>query len=171
MSLVFVLFVLVVVAVALVDAAVYRIPNLGLIVLCVLFVAVAAIRGAGYPLLGHFGAGALSLAVGIVLFAAGQVGAGDAKLFATLSLWSGFTGLIPLLFFVALGGLVQLAVILSLRRIVPVLQHAFPRFDAMTPPRILTKREGIPFGVGIVMGAIVAARWFPHWLWLGHFSI
>lgn len=168
MSLVWLLFVLVGVVVAVFDAVVYRIPNLGLTALFLLFTVVAIFRGAQDPILDHFGAGALCLGAGIVLFAIGHVGAGDAKLFATLSLWSGFSALVPLLFCVALAGLLQLAVVLGLRRLVPALQRKFPSLQTATLPRILMKREGIPLGVGIVIGALMAMPWFPQWLWIGH---
>jgi prepilin peptidase CpaA len=171
MSVVWLSFVLVGLLVAAVDATAYRIPNLGLVALCVLFVVVAALRGSEMSWLYHFGAGALCLGAGIVLFATGHVGAGDAKLFAALSLWSGFKALVPLLFCVAVAGLVQLIVILILRRAVPPLQRALPPLRAVTLPRILTKREGIPLGVGIVCGALMAAPWFPDWLWLGHLGL
>lgn len=167
MSVVWFLFVVVGLVVAAVDLTVYRIPNFGLVALCILFAVVAAVRGAEDPLLDHFGAGALCLGAGIVLFAVGQMGAGDAKLFATLSLWSGFGALIPLLFCVAVAGLIQLVVILGMRRMMPAAQRRFPQLRAVRLPRILMKREGIPLGVGMIMGALVAAQWFPQWLWVG----
>jgi prepilin peptidase CpaA len=168
MSVVWVMFVVVGLLVAVTDATAYRIPNLGLVALCVLFVAVAAVHGTETSWLYHLGAGALCLGAGIVLFAFGHVGAGDAKLFAALSLWSGFKALVPLLFCVAFAGLVQLVVILCLRRAVPALQRSMPQLRAVALPRILMKREGIPLGAGIVFGAFVATQWFPDWLWLGH---
>lgn len=171
MSLVWVLFVALGLLVALVDVAVYRIPNLALVILCGLFAVVAVVRGAYDPWLDHFGAGALCLVAGIVLFAVGHVGAGDAKLFATLSLWSGFKALVPLLFCVALAGLFQLVVVLCARRLVPVLQRRVPELQAMALPRILIKKEGIPLGMGMVMGALVASQWFPEWLWVGRVGL
>jgi len=168
---VWLLFMAVGVTVALVDATAYRIPNYGLLALCLLFAVVAAMRGAEWSWLEHFGAGALCLAAGIALFALGQMGAGDAKLFATLSLWSGFKALVPLLFCVAVAGLIQLVVIVGLRRLAPALQRRLPQLGAATLPRILVKREGIPLGVGMVCGALVAAKWFPDWLWVGHLGM
>ena len=171
MSLVWLIFLAVGVAVAIVDATAYRIPNYGLVALFVLFAVVAAVRGSEISWLEHFGAGALGLGAGVALFALGQVGAGDAKLFATLSLWSGFKAIIPLFFFVALAGLIQVIVIVVLRRLAPKVQSMLPPLRSATLPRILVKREGIPFGVGMVGGALIAAQWFPDWLWVGHLAM
>ena len=168
MSVVWLIFVAVGLLVAVVDATVYRNPNIGLVALCVVFTIVAMLRGTETSWLDHLGAGALCLSAGIVLFALGHVGAGDAKLFAALSLWSGFKALVPLFFCVSLAGLAQLVIILGLRRLVPAVQRSVPPLQAASLPRILVKREGIPFGVGIVCGALIAAQWFPDWLWIGN---
>lgn len=168
MSIVWLLFIIVGLSVAVADASVYRIPNVAIIGICVLFLVVALLRGSETSWLDHLGAGMLTLLAGIALFSLGQVGAGDAKLFASLSLWSGFSALIPLLFCVAVAAIVQLIVILGLRRIMP---SVLPKLSEKDIPRILIKREGIPLGTGIAFGALFAARWFPDWLWLGHFTI
>ena len=165
MSIVWLLFVLIGLTAAAVDVVAFRIPNLGILALCLLFAGVAVLRHAEVHWLDHLGAGALCLAAGIALYLVSQMGAGDAKLLAALALWSGLGALIPLLFWTAVSGLVLLAVILVLRRALPALQSAIPRFGKVQLPRVFLKRQGVPFGAGMVLGAIIASPSFPPWLW------
>jgi prepilin peptidase CpaA len=165
MSIVWLLFVMIGLSAAVVDVAAFRIPNLGILALCLLFVGVAVLRHAEVHWLDHLGAGALCLAAGVVLYMFWQMGAGDAKLLAALALWSGLGALIPLLLWTAVSGLALLIVILVLRRALPALQKVIPRFGKVQLPRVLLKRQGIPFGAGIVLGAIIASPSFPSWLW------
>lgn len=166
MSLVWTGFVVLGLVAAVADLTVFRIPNWGTLAFLALFLGVVAFHHAHIPWLSHFGAFAASLAAGLLFFSLRQVGAGDAKLFAAVSLWSGFGALIPLLFWTGLAGLLELTVILGLRRLLPKLQSAVPRLKEVRLPRVLRKREGVPFGVGIALGAIVASFWFPNWLWI-----
>jgi prepilin peptidase CpaA len=166
LSLIWIVFAVLGLVAAAADLAAYRIPNWGTLAFFLLFGVVAALRGAQIPWADHLGAFAVCLAGGILFFALKQVGAGDAKLFAVLALWSGFGALLPLLFWIAVAGLAELAVILGLRRLLPKLRSRFPQLDPARLPRVLTKRQGVPFGVGIAAGAIIASFWFPAWLWI-----
>jgi prepilin peptidase CpaA len=82
------------------DVAWLRIPNWIAASLIVLFpVAALAAPHSGSWWLSHVAAGAIVLVVGMGLFAWGKIGGGDAKLMATIGLWSGLT-LLPSLFLV-----------------------------------------------------------------------
>jgi len=165
MSVVWLLFLGVGLVAAAFDVIAFRVPNLGVLAVCLLFVAVAVIRHSEVHWLSHIGAGAISLAAGIVLYLFYHMGAGDAKLLAAFALWSGLGALIPLLFWTAISGFFVMISIVVLRRVMPALQRAIPPFAKVKLPRVLVRREGIPLGAGIVLGAIIASPSFPSWLW------
>jgi prepilin peptidase CpaA len=163
LSIVWVLFVVITLASAIIDIATYRIPNsLGLALIALFFVVALSHRNE-VDWLSHLSASILVLGAGILLYSVGQMGAGDVKLLAALALWAGMFPLLPLLFFISLCGLVGLLVIVLLRMLMP-------RFVASTPdkralPRVLTKGQGIPYAVGIGPGAVIASFGFAPWLW------
>ena len=158
-SLVWFLFLGITVAAAVVDLSVYRIPNLVVLALLVLFAIVAAVHWREVPWLSHLGAFMLVLGAGIVAHAFGQMGAGDAKLLAALALWAGLYSLIALLFWVSVCALAAMLVIIALRFMLPAFANAY------TLPRVLRKKEGIPFAIGMGPGALIAALSFEPWLW------
>lgn len=164
MSLTWLLFVLVGLGIAISDFLTFRIPNMAIIVLLGLFgiaAGLAAVNHVPVPWFDHVAAGTVSLVVGLLLYGYRQMGAGDAKLLAVMALWAGLSRLIPLLFAWAVSALVLLAVILSARRIV----DARPIWEKSKMPRVLRRRESIPYGLGIVLGAIMVSGAFPSWLW------
>lgn len=163
MSIIWLLFVLIGLAAAFMDLAEYRIPNTGVLALVLLFIGVAVLHKGAIPWFDHLSAGALSLVVGVIFYTFRQMGAGDAKLLSGFALWSGISGLVPLLFWVAVAGLALMLVLVTLRRLTPTARLA--GLNGGQLPRVLTKGEGIPFGAGIVTGAIIASHWFPAWLW------
>jgi prepilin peptidase CpaA len=163
LSIVWVLFVAITLASAIIDVASYRIPNSLVLALIALFFAVALSHCNEVDWLSHLGAGTIVLGGGIVLYGIGQMGAGDVKLLSALALWAGMFPLVPLLFFISLCGLFGMLVIVLLRMLVP-------RFLASTPdkralPRVLTKGQGIPYAVGIGPGAVIGSFDFAPWLW------
>ena len=165
LSFVWFLLVAIALASAVVDVVTYRIPNAFVVTLVVLFFAVALIHRSEVDWLSHLGALGLILGAGIFLYSFGQMGAGDVKLMSALALWAGVIPLVSLLFWISLCGLVGMAVILVLRRLPPVLQPDrahLPKRDAL---RVLKRGEGIPYGIGIGPGAILASFSFPSWLW------
>jgi prepilin peptidase CpaA len=162
-SVVWLLFVALTLASAFVDIVSYRIPNTFVLALIGIFAIVALLHRSEVHWLSHLGAFMLVLGAGMFLYAFGQMGAGDVKLLSALALWAGIYALVGLLFWVSLCGLVGMLVILALRALVT--RSKF--FSESRPvPRVLTKRQGIPYGIGIGPGAIVASFSFPFWLWL-----
>ena len=160
LSIVWLLFAALMLCAAVFDLATYRIPNL--LVLCVLgaFAVVAVLHRTEVDWLSHAGAFVLVLGAGVFLYGIGQMGAGDAKLLAATALWcGGVYAVVALLFWVSLCGLGGMLIILVLRVLAP-------RFlDPNALPRVLRKKQGIPYGIGIGPGAIIASFGFPLWLW------
>ncbi|MDE2184278.1 MAG: prepilin peptidase [Alphaproteobacteria bacterium] len=165
MSIIWMLFVIIGIAAAFMDLAEYRIPNTGVVALVLLFVGVAVLHKGAIPWFSHLAAGMLCLTVGILFYTFRQMGAGDAKLLSALSLWAGLGGLIPLVFWIAVCGLGLMIALVVMRWLLPVVRADGTGSAAMHLPRVLTRGEGIPFGAGIVAGAIVASWWFPAWVW------
>ena len=132
------------------DLASYTIPNalpLALIAAFIVFVLVTGMTGT--ILAAHLAAGGIGLAAGFALFASGLVGGGDAKLFAAIALWLGFSDLASyaLVASVLGGGLTLL--ILFLRRL-PLPVQGRPWLE-----RLADARAGIPYGVALAAGALV----------------
>jgi prepilin peptidase CpaA len=165
LSIVWLLFISVTVASAIVDLVAYRIPNAFVLALTALFLVVAAFHWTEVAWLSHLGALGLVFGAGIFLYAFGQMGAGDVKLLAVVTLWAGAFAVIPLLFWVSVCGLLAMAVILLLRKLLPLLSSFALRSKASSIPRVLRAGEGIPYGIAIAPGAIVASLSFPAWLW------
>jgi len=106
-----------------VDLASVRIPNLAAAAIAACFIPFAvAVQMPFYAFLLHVGVGLAVLAVGFVLFSIGlRFGAGDAKLFAALSLWCGLDKLLP--FFVVMcfvGGALGIIVFMLRQFGIPV---------------------------------------------------
>src|ERR1700742_323413 len=77
------------------DLASFTIPNFLQVALIAAFVVfVVATHMTAGAVGAHLLAGFLGLVVGFTLFALGYVGGGDAKLFACVVLWLGFTNLL-----------------------------------------------------------------------------
>jgi prepilin peptidase CpaA len=121
---------------------------------------------AGLPLdvvAAHLGAAALVLALGIVMFALGWLGGGDAKLMSAAALWIGLGDMLIAYFAVVavLGGVLALA-ILAYRKL-PI--AALPGPDwALNLHRSGT---GIPYGLAIAG----AALWiYPQTVWFKAFA-
>ncbi len=160
MSIVRLLFAGFMAACAVSDILSYRIPNALVLALIGLFLAVAAFHGSSVDWLSHLGAAGLCLAVAGVLYSFGQMGAGDAKLLTAAALWAGIVPLVPLLFWISVTGLAGMLIILVVRRLL-VRFHAAGR----NWPAVLTPGAGVPYGVGIGLGSILASPTFPAWLW------
>lgn len=145
------------------DLLTMTIPNRITVGLAAAFFPAALLLGVPpEQILMHVGAGLLILAVGIVLFAVGGFGGGDAKLLAAGALWIGFDGLLPYLLGVTVfGGLLALLIVIYRR--FPV--RALPVPDWAV--RLHTPASGIPYGIAI---AAAALHVYPNSLWFIHIS-
>ena len=168
LSIVWLIFVAIMIAAVVIDLMSYRIPNELVLGLFVLFVVMAAINWTEVAWLSHVGAAILVFGAGLFFYAIRQMGAGDVKLLAVVALWSGVFALPYLMVFVSLCGLIGMFVIVVLRLIVPRLQAIGPS-GKQKLPRVLTKGQGIPYAIGIGPGAIIASAsvLYPwaSWLW------
>jgi prepilin peptidase CpaA len=133
------------------------IPNWVSIALVAIYPVVALLLGAtpldaGMHLL--FGLGVL--AIGFVLFQFNIVGGGDAKLIAAVSVWTSMTAVIPFIMWTTLAGGVLALTLLAARQVMPV--GEYPGFV----DHLLKKRVGIPYGVAIMIGALMAIPALPY---------
>jgi prepilin peptidase CpaA len=112
--------------------------------------------------------GALGFSVGILLFAAGVMGAGDGKLLATVGSFLGFEVFLRCLPLIgAFGGVLALAVTLRTGTLIPTLLRFrelvfyFVSFGRIGERRTLATPGAVtvPYGVAVAVGAAVA--------WLG----
>ncbi len=143
----------------LMDLLTMTIPNRVSLALVAAFLPAALLTGMPWPaFFDHVLAGAAMLVVGILMFARGWLGGGDAKLLAAASLWFGVENLVAYLVLVAfLGGVLAIA-ILSYRRFVPPLWIARPAWAV----RLHDRKSGMPYGVALA----AAALWlYPSTAW------
>lgn len=141
---------------ALSDAVSMTIPNRLTLLLAAAFAPAALACGlapAGWAL--ALGTGAAALVLGVAMFAFGWVGGGDAKLFAACGLWLGAAAAVPFLLWTALVGGALAALLLLGRRGAEFL----PGFGPAWLRRLLSRGEGVPYGVAIAAGALAA---FPQ---------
>jgi prepilin peptidase CpaA len=142
------------------DLFTMTIPNRVSLALLATFVLAAPLSGMAWTtFLSHFGAGALMLVVGIVMFSRGWLGGGDAKLMAAATLWLGFENLLPFMFWAVLLGGVLAVVILVYRSLVPPLWVANQSWAL----RLHDNREGIPYGVALAGAGLLI---YPSMQWV-----
>jgi prepilin peptidase CpaA len=139
------------------DMARLIIPNWVSIALAAIFPVAALIAGAplmdiGLHLLFGFGA----LVAGFVLFQFNIIGGGDAKLLAAVSVWTGLAAAIPFVVWTALAGGVMALALLTARQLLPV--GTYPA----AVDHLLKKQNGIPYGVAIMIGGLLAIPSLPH---------
>lgn len=89
------------------------------------------------------------LAVGIPLFAAGKFGGGDIKLLAAIAAWFSAAGALQLLMWVFLSGGVLALLIIAARMMLSSEDHR-------SRWRVLRPKGGIPYGMAISAGALIA---------------
>lgn len=154
-------FAVLLVAAAVIDFSEQRIPNWIVLAVSALFLLQAARHAADVSWVAQLGAGTLAIAVGLGLFMLGHLGAGDAKMFAAVSLWTGFAALMPMLLLTSITGLVFASILVLLRK--------YPPWQVWDPngkrPKSLVAGGGVPYGVAIAGGALLSLGWFPAWLW------
>ncbi len=138
------------------DIARLIIPNWVSIALTLIYPIAAFATGVAPMEIGmHVLFGAAVLAIGFFLFAANVFGGGDAKLLAATAVWTGFTGVMPLLFWTAVSGGLLAALLLAARSFVPQ-TASVP--SLMT--HLLQKQNGIPYGLAIMAGGLMAIPTF-----------
>jgi prepilin peptidase CpaA len=141
------------------DLFTLTIPNRISAAMVLAFFPVAALAGLGWwEIADHLGAGVLVLGIGILLFAGGWFGGGDAKLLAAIALWIGFDHLFPYLIYVALAG--------------GTLAMAFESIRSVPLPKLLLGEQwahrlhrpdsGIPYGIALAAGALLV---YPQTVW------
>jgi prepilin peptidase CpaA len=145
------------IAAAVWDLASFTIPNfliLALLSLFILFAGAAGMSGAGlsWSQAGlHLLAGTIGLAIGMVLFAAGLIGGGDAKLFAVAALWLGINTLFEYTLMASiLGGLLTLGLLFMRRLAFPSALMKYEWFARLTD-----RKAGIPYGVALSAAALL----------------
>jgi prepilin peptidase CpaA len=148
--LVFVVLPLFLLAAAFCDLTRYTIPNRLCAALALVFVPFALLLPLPLSVLGlHLAAGAIGLALGFALFAAGWIGGGDAKLFAAIALWLGFGDLTAYAVAAAIFGGALTLTLLMLRQ-VPLPAVLLGQGWIL---KLHDRRSGIPYGVALAAGA------------------
>jgi prepilin peptidase CpaA len=132
------------------DLASFTIPNFLQAVLLAGFAIFALATHMALGALGwHVLAAAVGLAFGFTLFALGLVGGGDAKLFACVSLWFGFSNLIEYALIASVFGGVLTLAMLGFRQLpMPGLLARQAWLMQLHDPK-----AGIPYGVALASGA------------------
>lgn len=97
--------------------------------------------------------GVIAFVISFVLFSFGLYGGGDAKMIPAVVLWLGPVGLAPFLFGMAfVGGAIALVGLCA--KYAPL-----PEGSPVWITNVLSKGEGLPYGVAIAAGALLAT---PH---------
>jgi prepilin peptidase CpaA len=175
------IYVLINVIIGIYDFSFYRIPNLLLGALLVLYGLCAPFYMGFESILNSFVVFGVMLLVTLALYAAKTIGGGDAKYLAVVSLWAGFPGVVQLIFLIAIiGGLIAIVYLLLKDYTARLsdwmwskIQKLEERFSAF---RLLWigsgvgpeagKRDNIssnmvPYGVAIAIGSIIAMLMHP----------
>lgn len=125
-----------------------RLPNRLVAWFALLYLPVAISLAA--PLLPHLAVGLLALLVGMLLTAAGMIGAGDAKLAAAILWWAGPAQWWMVLVIVSQAGLVVALLGLGARWLRGRPHPAWARI----PLRWLSVARGVPYGVALAAGGL-----------------
>lgn len=143
-----------VVTAALRDVTSYTIPNWISLALIAAFVPAALVQGLPLPLAGqHLAVGVAALLAGMVMFALGWIGGGDAKLFAAAGLWLGWPAALTFVVVTAIAGGALAVILLAARN--SILQPLLTTGPAWLG-RLATRGENVPYGAAICVGALVA---------------
>lgn len=146
------------------DLLTMTIPNRITLGLAAAFFFVAPLMGLSIgEIMMHVAVGSLVLIFGILLFAVGGFGGGDAKLLAAAALWIGLDQLVPFLTYVTLfGGALAIAILLY-------------RSNALVHPRtpdwavkLHKQGTGIPYGIAIASSALLI---YPHTSWFASLTL
>lgn len=137
------------------DALAMRITNGLCLLLAVAFIPAAWLAGLSLDAAAlHVSCGLGALALGFVLFVAGWIGGGDAKLFAAAALWFGWDHFADFAVATALAGGVLAAGFILLRWLGAMVQIRTLNF-------VLAKAE-MPYGIALACGALAV---YPQSIW------
>ena len=140
------------------DLMSYEIPNRISLTLLAVYLVASVFGSLGFVNIGwHLAAGAAVLAVGILLFAAGIFGGGDAKLLAVCAVWLGWANLLKFFVIVALIGGVLALFLIAFRRI--TLPASWEKLAWIRG--LHAEDGGIPYGVAIGLGGILMVPELP----------
>ena len=143
------LFTVLLLAAAAEDAVRLRISNITVLLVIVAAVIAAVVVGPALALWQNLAVFAALLAAGTPMFAAGKLGGGDVKLLAAVGLWFDLKGALWMLLDVVLAGGAVAILIIALRSLgwsEKIRRRAV----------ILRPGSGIPYGVAIAAGALIA---------------
>ena len=143
------IFALLLVAAAVEDAVRLRISNIICILILVAAFVAIAVAGPEPALWQNIVVFGALLGMGTLLFASGKLGGGDVKLLAAAGLWFDIRSGVVMLTSVLLAGGVLALVILGLRMF-------NWREVAIARVRLLKPKGGIPYGVAIATGVLMA---------------
>lgn len=134
------------------DLTTMTIPNWLTLTLAVVFFAAAAMTSMPLAEIGlNTVVGFAVLVIGMILFAQGWIGGGDAKLMAAVALWVGWAQALPY-FLVAsiLGGALTLAILGYRNLPLPafVMRHDWAL-------RLHDRAEGVPYGLALAAAALL----------------
>jgi prepilin peptidase CpaA len=148
------IFPVLVIGAALKDMTSFTIPNWLNGALAAAFFLAAPLSGAPFGLIGvNLGVGLAGLALGMVMFALGWIGGGDAKLLAVSGLWLGWPAATTFLLGTALAGGVLALILLGLRA--QLVRAHTPALGGWMQ-RLTTPGAPAPYGVAIACGALWA---------------
>jgi prepilin peptidase CpaA len=132
----------------------FVIPNIVSVSIIGLFFLTSIIHPVQISWLSHLGAAASVFICGLIMYHFGLLGAGDVKLFASVSLWAGLENLpLLILYTAAAGGALSLGLVL-VRNILFSVQYHCVQDNVILLPRIFRRGESVPYGVAIAFGGI-----------------
>ncbi|PKQ08536.1 MAG: peptidase [Alphaproteobacteria bacterium HGW-Alphaproteobacteria-12] len=141
------------------DLTTMTIPNVLTIALAAMFAVLVPFVGLSLQEIGlHVAAGALMLFAGMVFFAFGWIGGGDAKFVAATALWIGMSDLLVYLLWASIFGGALTLLILFFRAVPLPLFMQGREWVA----RLHDRKAGIPYGVALALGGLMI---FPQTVW------
>lgn len=139
------------------DVTTMTIPNWVSIALTALFPIFALLTGMSWATIGlHLAFGLGILVVGYILFQVQIMGGGDAKMIAATAVWTGLNAFGPFIVWMAIfGGMIAMTLLMVRKKV---------RQGAEQPAfvnRLLKPRGGVPYGVAILAGGLMALHALP----------
>lgn len=139
---------------ALKDVTTYTIPNwISLALICAFFPAALALGLDGAAIGLHAAIGGIALVAGMVMFALGWIGGGDAKVFAATALWLGWPASATFLLVTALAGGGLALTLLAMRS---MLLRRYVSTGPAWLSRLAEPGENVPYGLAICIGGLAA---------------